>query len=289
MTAGTLIEAPWQIERNGLLTGDLTAFDIRQIIGLASSAEVRSQDRTLVTRNGAVPGSDYLNPRSLVMVYEIVEDSADTLSSRLAEFNLAFGPGREEEPLVFQVPGVAGGVKARVNARVRRRNVPIDMEFNHGVARVTLDLIATDPLLYSNELHTSSTSLSGTGGGMTFDVTPDITFGTVSSGGGLSVTNAGNYATSPVFRIDGPCENPVIESLTADRSLSFDITLGESQFLVVDVAKRTILLGGTASRYSAMQTGSRWFDLEPGSNSLEFRASTSTNAVLEVSHRDAWS
>jgi phage-related protein len=288
MAAGDLITQVWQAERDGLLIGDGTDYDIRVIDGLASMPEVRPQDRPLLLRHGSIAGDDYLGERIMTMELDIAESDRDLMATKIDALATAFRTTVEESPFHFRIPGVAGGSKAFINARVRRRDIPIGVEYSRGLATVAFEFHATDPRVYAAAESSDTVGLASTGGGLVFPATFNLSFGAVSSGGDLTVTNAGAFPAPAVFRIDGPCTSPIIENTTVGRSLSFDITLSASEFLVIDTEARTVLLGGTASRYSTLETSSRWYDLEPGDNALDFRASTTTAATLTVTWRSAW-
>ena len=289
MAVGDLIVADWQMERGGLLIGDTTDYDIRQISGLASLPEVRPQDRPLLLRHGSVPGLDYLGVRSFSVDLELIDETSSSLSTKLATLGAAFQSEAAESVIAFQVPGIAGGVKAQVSGRVRRRDVPVGLEFAYGMAQASFEVVCSDPRIYSQVENTDNVGLATSGGGLTFNASPNFTFGATSTGGTLNISNAGNFDAPVSFRIDGPITNPIIESVTTGKTLSFTITLATGEFLVVDSSARTVLLAGTASRYYTLDVGSEWFDLEPDTNEISFRADAATAATLTATWRDAWS
>lgn len=288
MAVGDNITQDWQMERGTLLVGDGTDYDIRVISGLASLPEVRPQDRPLLLRHGSVPGLDYLGERTFVVEFDVVDETESSLSTKMQALSTAFQNDEEEAELAFQIPGVANGVKAIVYGRVRQRNVPVNLQYAYGSAEAAFQVVCTDPRIYSQVVNSSSVGLASTSGGLTFNATPNFSFGAVSTGGELTVSNAGNFDAPATFRIAGPCTSPVIENVTLGKSLSFDITLSASEYLLIDSESRTVLLNGTASRYSTLNTTSRWFDLAPGSNVLDFRAATATSSTLTVTWRDSW-
>jgi hypothetical protein len=57
--------------------------------------------------------------------------------------------------------------------------------------------------------------------------------------------------------------------------------------LVLDSASRTVLLGGTSSRYVWLTSLSRWFTLQPGANALRFDGASGAGSCA-VSFRSAW-
>lgn len=288
MAAGDLITTDWQVEYRSLLTGGDTAYSLVQVEGLAGMPPVRTADQVLMRRHGAHPGDDFVDVRSVVLTYEIYAADSTAFAVAVEALQLAFRPGGEEQAMVFQIPGLADNAKALIWCRPRHRQLPVNLEWFHRIPIATVEMVATDPLIYANTESEGSATLPTSGGGMTFPETPPITFGTVSTGGTITAVNNGSFDTDPTFRIDGPATDPRIESLTAGKIIAVNITLATGEYLLIDTKSRTVLLGGTTSRYSFLDSTSRWFSLAPGSNEITFRASTATAATLSMRWRSAW-
>lgn len=288
MAVGDLITGDWQIERGDLLTGDTTVYDIRQIMGLGELLAVKVQDRPLTRRHGSTAGIDKLGERTFTISYEIVDDAASSMSTKLAALSAAFQSSDDESVMAFQVPGVAAGTKAQVSGRVRMRVTPIGVEYSRGVASVAFQVVCTDPRIYSQVENSTQVGLAGTSGGATFNAVFDLSFGAVASGGTVNVTNAGDFDAPAVFRIDGPCTTPIVENVTQGRLLKLNLTVASGDYITLDTKARTVTLNGSASRYPNLDTSSRWFDLTPGANAIHFRAATATAATCTTTWRDAW-
>lgn len=288
MAAGDLITTDWQIEFNDLLTGDLTDYDLRLIEGVGGMAAIRTADQKLQRRHGLHPGDDFLDGRTITLEYDVTNADHAARVLLLDALFAAFKPGEDELPLVFQIPSIAGGGKRRINCRPRRRAMPIDLQFLYSISEITLQLESTDPRIFDNTESTDMVSLPTAGGGLNFPSTFNRTFGAVSTGGTITANNAGTFDTPVVLRVDGPATDPIIENVTAGKTLELDIELGASDFIEFDTEERTVLLNGTASRYSLLRR-SGWFDLAPGNNQLDFRAATTTAATLTATWRSAWS
>lgn len=90
----------------------------------------------------------------------------------------------------------------------------------------------------------------------------------------IGVTNVGSAPATPTFVINGPCVSPQIINYTTGARLVFtNYTIQAGHFVVVDVARRAVLLDGQAalSVYSRVDWSlSRWFLLEPGVNTIGF-------------------
>lgn len=288
MAAGDLVVADWQMEYGGVLFGDSSAFAIARIEGLLDTPELRSSDRQRLRRHGLIPGDDFLNGRTITVTFEVFGEDQATFNEAVERFQGALVPCDDEAPLYFRIPGVAGGGKRLINCRPRRLSMPVDLDFFYRLPLATVQFYATDPLIYEGTEQSAISTLPTAGGGLEFDLTFDAVFGAVSTGGTIAATNEGTFDTSPVFRIDGPVTNPRIENVTTGKVLSFTGTIPEGQYLLVDVDARTVLLNGTASRYSWIDRDAVWWDLPPGTNEVTFRASTTTEATLTMTWRSAW-
>lgn len=282
------VSADWQLEYAGLLMGDGTNYDVVEVVGLGDLPDVAASDRPRLRRHGLHPGDDFMGGRSVTLALEVWADTDAALSDALEALAEATNAGSPEAALEFQLPGVAGGGRRRVLARPRKRSAPLDLSHLHRLARVDVEFFATSPVIQDAVESSETTTLPSAGGGLNFPATFPITFGAVSTGGTIAAVNAGTFPTSPSFRIDGPCTNPRIENVTEGAILALDIELGAGEYLLIDADARTVLLNGTASRYSSLTTTSEWWDLQPGTSDVTFRASTTSAATLTVTWRSAW-
>ncbi len=154
----------------------------------------------------------------------------------------------------------------------------------------SLQVTAPDPLRQSVELHTATCGLPSPGPGVTFplDFSQGLRFGDP-LGGGLGLTNAGTATAWPVWTVTGPCNQPVIRNDSTGERLAFGLRLLDGDVLTVDVAARTVFLGGGASRRSTLLARSAWFGLPPGNTTVGFDALDSAEAgTLTATWRDAW-
>ncbi|MFD9890640.1 phage tail protein [Amycolatopsis sp. NPDC059027] len=151
----------------------------------------------------------------------------------------------------------------------------------------SVQLTAPDPLRYGADVHELSCGLPRPGPGITFPLKFPLVFGR-SEGGTLAIANAGSATAWPLWTITGPCTQPVIRNDSTGQWLAFSLSLFEGDALVVDVAARSVFLGGV-SRRSALQPRSSWFGLPPGNTTIGFDAFDDTAAgALGVRWRDAW-
>lgn len=288
MTAGDLISTDWEMEFRDLLMGGTTDYSILEISGLLDLPDIVSSDQGRLRRHGLRAGDDFLAGRSVVVVMEVYATSDALYQTAIQNLKTALRPGVDEVPLVFQLPAVAGGSKFQVNARVRRVDWPVTLNHYFRKDEITVEFYSTDPRLYATSLSTGSATLPTAGGGLTFDATASFTFGATSTGGELNLLNSGSWQTPVVFRIDGPVQTPRIIHNGLGKELELSLTVASGDYVLLDSESRTVLLNGTASRYSDLTSDSRWFDLEPGNNQISFRGATTAAGSLSATWRSAW-
>lgn len=108
-----------------------------------------------------------------------------------------------------------------------------------------------------------------------------------STGGSLTLSNAGNAPTLPTARISGPVTNPAIRNMTTGEELTFTLELLAGEYIDVDFLNHTVVDNTGRSRYDT-KTGD-WWTLAPGSTTVRFVAdSTDAAAQAALTYRDAW-
>ena len=288
MAVGDLVTGEWQLEFGGLKIGDGTGYDLRLIDGLGGMAGVTTGDKRLLDRHGMTAGTDYLTGRQIAIELDVMDTDHAVRATLIDALNRAFRPGQAEQALVFQIPSIAGGGKRRVLCRVRDRSLAVGLAHLYALSEISLLLQATGPRIFDDTETSADTTLVTTSGGRTYPLTFPRTYAAVAAGGTIAANNTGTFGTPVVLRIDGPCQNPQITNGTSGSVLGLTITIADGDFIELDSENRTVLLNGTASRYQFL-TSSEWFDLEPGTTDLEFRAATATAATLTATFRSAWS
>ena len=283
MAAGDLITEDWEMEYNGVAVGGDNPILASRVTGLLDLPDISSGDQGRLRRHGLHPGDDFLMGRSVTIAFEIHGDTQGDFDTALSSLLTMTKPGEDEAQLFFQVPGVAGGDKAFLWCRPRKRKVTIDREYYYNLAKVIVQFDATDPRLYLATTATGATAVAAASGGFAFPLSFPLAFGAAGEPGTIAATNTGTFAAGAIFRIDGPITNPRIENTTHDKTIEVDITLSASEHLILDTEAGTVLLNGTASRYSSLASTSEWFDIEPGANLITFRGSSATGATMSMS------
>tara|TARA_R110000787_G_scaffold72080_4_gene160559 strand:- start:85 stop:1020 length:936 start_codon:yes stop_codon:yes gene_type:complete len=302
-SAGDTLTTDYQVYYQGITWG----LDDHELvtIDLFAGAEIRSTDMNIPVHDGQLYGVDYLGGKSVTLTVELWADTAEALQLRIQEWLLATSKKELESELVVQLPnwdyGAAssGSDKLSIWVRPRRRSGPViavDSVVGH-TAKASVQFWATDPRLYSLPLQSNTVTEATSTGGLTFNATPDFTFGVASSNGTAQITNTGTVDTWPVYIIRGAVTNPSIEVVDQAGfvwTLALNGTLTASDALQIKThpKDRTILLGVpgsyTASRYSWLQDPNGWVAFEPGINQVTFRGTSAGTPSLEIQYQSAW-
>ena len=289
MADGDLVSNYWELEYRETLLGGSSSFALVKAEGLIDMPPLTTSDRLRLRRNGLSPGDDFVSSRSVVLDIEVDAETTDDLNTTMATLLDITRPGLDESPLTVKIPGLAGGGKRRLNVRPRRRQVPVDLDFFYGLPMVTVEFVATDPRIYDATPWRVVTALPSGSGGLSFPATSPLYFDASSETGDVEAENEGTFPVAPVIRIDGPVTNPSVTHLEKGYTLDFTITLGASDYLLIDNESRSVLLNGTSNRYSTLSSTSQWWDLDPGDNTIRFRSDANTEAaVMTALYRSAW-
>jgi hypothetical protein len=184
-----------------------------------------------------------------------------------------------------------GGVDLQMDVRLDS-DVKAPLAGHSRFIKYDVQLRASDPRAYSQEVFLSQSVPMGLdGGGFTFPATWPRGF-VPGSAGFAPFSNPGLTPTPPVFRLNGRLVNPRIRLMPNGPELIFAGTVDAGAPLTVDVARRTALLPGGASRLYLLDFsgGSRWFELPGGDRAVRLLADDADpSAFLEVFYRHAYS
>lgn len=164
--------------------------------------------------------------------------------------------------------------------------------------KFSLQFKANSPYMYtggSAGRKQGSTGLPRSEGGMTFpyhfesdseESTWAFTETMVS--GSVSLTNSGTAPSPLLVRVDGPCNQPVVEHLETGMKLSLAGELGAGHYVTFNSESHEVLLDGSQPARGMVLSRS-WQDAQPGTNTWGFSAADGgENALLTVSFREAW-
>lgn len=246
---------------------------------------VRTGDEPRASAHGMIRGDWWHEGRTVVMEMVLEATDATALATRVAEVTGAFVVTSDERPLVWQLPGES---QRRILARCRRRAHVVDIDYLAGVAHVAVEMASTDPRIYAAAASSASTTLATSGGGLSFPATAPFVFGSSTSSSVMSCPNAGTFATPWTATLTGPLVAPELVLVGSGLRLSFpSASLAAGEQLMIDSAARTVLLGGTASRYGWLAQPAGWFDLAAGANSVQLLGASGAGGV-SMSWRAAW-
>lgn len=289
MADGDLVSNYWDLEYRETLIGGSSPFALVKAEGLIDMPPLQTSDRARLRRDGVSPGDDFVSARSVVLEIEVLADTTEDLNTTMTTLLDVTRPGLDESPLTVKIPGLAGGGKRRLNVRPRRRQVPVDLDFFYGLPIVTVEFVATDPRIYDATPWRLQTALPSGNGGLEFAADSPLYFNASTETGDVGAENEGTFPVAPVIRIDGPVTNPSVTHLEKGATLDFTITLGATDYLLIDNESRSVLLNGTSNRYSTLTSTSTWWDLDPGDNTIRFRSDANTeSAVMTAYYRSAW-
>ncbi len=292
----------WQHSYLGLTFGvNAGGIGIVGIDGL-DMAQLRSADMTRARSQGELTGLDLYPGRDITYDLFLNADSADTFIQN--QVNLATvtqSQGSTEQPLWFQLPGME---ILCVMARPRARTMAWD--FNYSAANIgspTIMFHATSPFIWGQG-QSASVGVSPTIGSLTFPATFPLTFGSTSPNT-MVATNAGNVTMSPVLVLTGPMTNPTIANISISGSpyitvsnptqTGYTILSGDQMTIDLDTHDVLYYSGGMAhgtpaARPSWIVSGSTWWTLPPGSNTIQLSTqdSAATAGSAAIWWADAW-
>ncbi|MGE0138663.1 MAG: hypothetical protein AB7R77_12650 [Ilumatobacteraceae bacterium] len=278
------ITATFQAELDGVVIGRDTDYELAAAPQGFGLPEFRVSDHPLPFRDGEMAADDLLAARKLVFDVWVLGTTDADAEANLAALRAAWRPRSTDVELRVRL----ADTEYAVFGRPRGCQAAIDFLRNGRTARARLEFKALDPRLYSASTTDAALTLATVAGtGMTFPLTFDLSFGGALSGGIVTATNAGLFATPWVATLNGDLVNPTLENVTTGEILSFTGTLNAGETLVIDQAARTVLLNGTSSRYSWVDVGSTFFDLEPGDNQIRLAADSGSGSGT-LTYRSAW-
>lgn len=151
---------------------------------------------------------------------------------------------------------------------------------------ISAQLTMPDPYLYSADA--DSISLGAVSNvGLTFPFTFPIVFGTITGGEG-TINNKGNAAAYPVITVVGTCDTITIENQTTGESMSLDVSLQESDTLVIDNREDTRGIYLNGNKRMDLKNG-EWISCIPGDNVFSFqRNSLQTKQHCTISLQSRW-
>lgn len=276
----------WQFKfgLNGNVLNGLTALpftDVESIDGL-DAPDIRLLEASRDGEHGAYSYAKYYDKRTVTLelvIYSQGEGYLDALKSNFKPNDsgdwLFWKPPEEDVRLLFCKP-----IKFRYSVprlRAAAQRIEAQLIFQADDPRwygVTNSAIIKYPVLVQT--------------GRIYPKMYPFVYGTVQTGGQLSIFNEGSIPTDPTFAFTGPVSHPSVYNQTTGQTMFLDINLTASQSLFVDVVNKAISINGVPAA-SVLRVNSDWVTLVEGNNELFFNAvSAGASASVVVASRNAW-
>lgn len=264
-TLGT-IEAPlWQ---GNALDSSSCAWVVESESGWSSSPPVRPSEQDRTVGDGAWAGDGYYQARLITLTGRCVAPDQVSMLWAKAAAKAAIRP-RGLVTLRVDELHLSRAVQGRLHDQVQIQDQgPIAFKWQWG-------MFVPDPRLYAVNSESLSCGLPGAGSepGRTYPRTYPLTYtGIAGDSSQVIFTQSGDYDYTPaLITVTGPVINPVILHDRSGSSLTFTLTLGYAQAMVIDLAAMSAVIGGTTSANQYLTAASAWWMLEPGDNVVRFR------------------
>lgn len=174
-------------------------------------------------------------------------------------------------------------------ARFRRDGQPLWSELTPSLAKFSASLIAPDPRIYSAAIKSAHAGFPSTVGGLTWPVTWPATWDAVTTSGDMPMVNEGDQTAWPIFRIDGPVQEPVIVNAATGEAMHIDLTLAAGEWITLDTGTHQVLANGDPNASRRDRFFGQWWGLPEGASTARFfGASAGVGAQLSATWRDTW-
>lgn len=276
--------ADYELTYRGLTLGAGTPWQIERIEGLEEMPMVRTSDLEVSGRHGQIAGVDLLSGRAITVALLVFPGPTATFAQNIEALKAIAVPLGAETDLTFQLPG---RLPRTLRARPRRRALPVDLEYSFQYGRAVIEWWATDPRIYAQSPSSADIALPTAATGLTFPATAPFVFGSAGTGGSAAFTNSGNFDAPWVATINGPVTDPVLVRQDTGEYVRLTGSIVAGETLVVDSLAPSVLLNGTASRYSWVAPGSSWWTLPPGPSTVQFGA-VAGSGTCTFTTRSTW-
>ena len=274
MTTGTITYGSFTATTDSTVGPKL--IDVRGLDGWDGEAEVYR----LISNHGGIPGAGFTRPRTFQLTFALLGSDPVSLQTQRAALRAAFNPREgDEQDLVLSWPSApVVQIACRPVSRVGSLGVH--------TPTMSIQLVASDPALYSSSLAQTVIPVFVGTGGLSYDVTYDKDYGAAGAGEGTDIANAGDWETWARFEITGPSSGTLqplsIENVTTGDSITFtglQVPTGSTLIVETHPARRTVMFSDGVSRWNTV-TAVQWWPIDAGGASLRFRATGDTTGVV---------
>jgi len=251
--------------------------------------EIHSEDAARPRADGVIFGADFHGGRTIT--FELAVDGKDETDGRtlLGRLGKAWRADK-----IRQSPGAVAMLTSgggRVTFGRPRRFASNDEYLPQGLAHVVADFACAEDVWYGGEQSVNVALQPPPGGGLIAPLASPLAT-TATSDRSTVIRIGGEVSTWPVFEIQGPIVNPIVE-IVGLLKMEFRTSLAFDQKLVVDTRPwvRSILRNGASVAGSLTRTSTRLSKaaIPPGSYELVLRGtSDSGTASVTTRWRDAY-
>lgn len=226
------------------LGGEGGRYRIQSLEGWEDLPSVRSGDESRSRAHGDHSGQHLASGRTVTASGIFIDrDEVDGLFLALQ----AATPLRDANDLTQDELAITSRGRTLIaSARLLRRSLPQDTDNNNGANAWALQWTAADPLRYGPE-RTASSGLPTDGGGLSYGLGYDLTYGDPGVPGSVVLSNEGTADAPAVFEVTGPLPAG-FEIASVGGRITYFGEVAAGQKVVIDTAEGTALIEGTADR-----------------------------------------
>jgi len=252
--------------------------------------DIHHEDAARPRADGVIFGADFLGGRTIT--FEVTVDGRTEAEARTLLASMARAWRADA---VRTKPGAVATLASdtgRVAYGRPRRFASLDELLPQGLVQVVADFACAEAIWYGGTENSVNVALQPPpGGGLIAPLASPLAT-TANSDRSIVINIGGDVATWPIFEIQGPIVNPIVE-IVGVLKMEFRTSLAFDQKLVVDTRPwaRTILRNGASVAGSLTRTSTRLSQaaIPPGSYELVLRGtSDSGTASVKTRWRDAY-
>lgn len=257
--------------------GSNSPYQVLSVDGLESLPGIRNQDDNRGYADGMFSGRDFLAGRTISIIFNTFATPGFSAQDNYNTIQRALLPQTQgTTPLYFALSD--NTVEQVIYARVRALQTTIDPNYTYGYITSQVQFFCPDPSYYSSNTQTA-TLLYSPPTGRIYNRTYNLVYGGGSATITTSVENSGWGQTYPLITLYGPIDNPVLGNETEDAQLNFNVSMSDTDVLVVDLYNKLITLNGNPARN--LLTSGTWFSAQPGNN-LFFLTGDAGSTLINV-------
>lgn len=248
---------------NGQVFGGANSpYQVMSVDGLESLPGIRNQDDNRGYADGMFSGRDFYAGRTVSIIFNTFGSPGASAQDNYNTIQQALLPQTQgTTPLYFILSDI--DTEQVIYARVRALRTTVDPNYTYGYITSQVEFFCPDPLYYSSNTQTA-TLLYSPPTGRIYNRVYNLVYGGGSATITTTVTNNGWTPTYPTITLYGPIDNPVLGNDTENAQLEFNVSMTDTDVLVVDLYNKLITLNGNPARNTLTQ--GTWFSAQPGNN-----------------------